>query len=285
MKRLGGLMAALLSLALLCACASKTPQETPAATPEFNTTEEQPTAPVTAVPTSESPIPTEAPGGWANLYTAFLDDNYDIISALWPEGLTGVGFIDLDLDGMPEMVLFDMGASATLGVQLFDCVDGQVVCVSSVHPDAAGAFGGGHMSPLSICTSYFESFRLVQDEDGTTCFSVVSANGSLESSWEEVIRFGCDENGYLTLWSVCYRDCLYDVETDQLVAETFEVGGVGCSEEEYTAARAASDAAHDLGYEAAGVFLWSDMTRYDITYDGLVAMACDAAEAYRTPEW
>ena len=35
-----------------------------------------------------------------------------------------------------------------------------------------------------------------------------------------------------------------------------------------------------MDYDAAGVFLWSDMNRYDTTYDGFMAMARDAAEAY-----
>ena len=102
----------------------------------------------------------EAEEGWAESYFTFLDDNFDILSALWPGGLTGVGFIDLDLDGTPEMLLFDQGASATLGVQLFDVSDGRVYCVSSVQESASGAFGGEHFSRVSVCASFFESFRL-----------------------------------------------------------------------------------------------------------------------------
>ena len=38
---------------------------------------------------------------------------------------------------------------------------------------------------------------------------------------------------------------------------------------------------YDMGYDAKGVFLWNDMNRYDTTYEGFMAMARDAAEAYQ----
>jgi hypothetical protein len=278
MKRLIAWMLALVLGVLLCACGLNAAEQT-----------EPSVAPTQEAPATETPAPTPEPTpqalvlaepveGWADSYLAFIDDNYDIFAALWPEGLTGVGFIDLDLDGTPEMVVFDLGASATLGVQLFDLIDGQVYCVSSVLDSAAGAFGDEYFSKISVCTSYFEAFRLCRTEDGY-CFWVSSANGTLESTWDEVIRFDCVD-GVLTPVSVCGRYLASDVDTGQVVTEQYTVGAEETDEAAYNEAAAVYTQAEDLGYEAKGVFLWNDMSLYDTTYDGLMAMARAAAEQY-----
>ena len=286
MKRLEFLMLAVVIALLLCSCGAAgaeaagqpsaavvTADAEPAGEPAAQETAEatEPPAPMTL----ELPEPED---GWAESYLAFLDDNYDILAALWPEGLTGVGFIDLDLDGTPEMILFDLGASATLGVQMFDVANGQVYCVSSVQENAAGAFGDEHFSRVSVCTSYFEAFRLSVTTNGY-CFWVDSANGTLESSWNELIRFDC-EDGILTPVCVCGRFLETDGETGEVVAERYTVAGEEADAESYSAAYRIYSDARDTGYDAAGVFLWSDIQRYDTTYDGLIAMAQDAVEAY-----
>ena len=285
MKRLEFLMLAAVIALLLCACGAAGAEASAQDPAAVVTVEAEPTqAPAeetsdaTAPPapmTLELPEPAD---GWADSYLNYLDDNYDIFAALWPEGLTGVGFIDLDLDGTPEMILFDLGASATLGVQMFDVLDGQVYCVSSVQENAAGAFGDEHFSRVSVCTSYFEAFRLSVTANGY-CFWVDSANGTLESSWDELIRFDC-EDGVLTPVSVCGRFLETDGETGAVVAERYTVAGGEADAESYTAAFKTYSEARDTGYSAAGVFLWSDIQRYDTTYDGLMAMARDAVEAY-----
>ncbi len=279
MKRLFCLLLAALLAASMCACGAA---QTEAAATAAPTEEAVTPAPATPEPTPP-PEPVEptfpaAPEGWAEGYLSFLENNYDIFAALWPEGLTGVGFIDLDLDGMPEMVVFDLGASATLGVQLFDQLDGQVFCVSSVLDSAAGAFGDEHFSPISICTSFFESFRLSRTEEGF-CFWVTSANGTLESTWDELVRFG-SVDGVLTPESVCGRYLESDPETGLVVQERYTVAGEPSDAASYNAAAAVYSGGEDLGYDAQGVFLWNDMTRYDTTFDGFLAMAQDAAEAY-----
>lgn len=286
MKRLECLMLAAVIALLLCACGAAGAEaagQTPAAAV---TADAAPTDPPAAEETEEATLPPapmtldlpEPEDGWAESYLAFLDDNYDILAALWPEGLTGVGFIDLDLDGTPEMILFDQGASATMGVQMFDTADGQVCCVSSVQENAAGAFGDEHFSRVSVCTSYFEAFRLSVTTDGY-CFWVDSANGTLESSWDELVRFDCGD-GILTPVSVCGRYLETDEETGAVVAERYTVAGEDADAESYTEAFKVYSEARDTGYDAAGVFLWSDIQRYDTTYDGLMAMARDAVEAY-----
>lgn len=291
MKRLVCLWIAAALAVLLCACGAAG-TDGDAASPALSVTAEPaaeptPTAPPAPGPTDPPAAETEAPApalpevgeGWEEVYLAFLEDNFDILAALWPDGLTGVGFIDLDIDGVPEMLLFDAGASATMGVQLFDVTDdGSVVCVSSARENAAGAFGDEYFSRVSVCASFFESFRLSRTGDGY-CFWVDSANGSLESSWDELVRFDRGENGIMVPVSVCERYLESDAETGETVAERYAVGGQEADAAAYDAALAVyADA--DTGYEAKGVFLWNDMQRYDTSSDGLLAMARDAAEAY-----
>lgn len=277
MKRFITMLLAALMVLSLCACGAAGAEEASAQIP----TE----APV-PTETAETPAPAAEPEvalpetaeGWQDVYLTFLDENYDIFAALWPEGLSGVGFIDLDLDGTPEMLVFDLGASATLGVQLFDLVDGQVYCVSSGLDSAAGAFGEDYFTPLSICASYFDAFRLIETEEGYV-FWVQSANGTLESAWDEIIRFDCVD-GVLVPVSVCSRYLESNVETGEVIAEDYSVAGEASDAAGYEQAAAPYANGVDTGYEAVGMFLWNNMKRYDTTYDGFMAMAQDAATAY-----
>lgn len=285
MKRLLTMVLTAVLLWTLCACggaedipavqAMETPAPTETAEIAAPAATEPPAADAAFEPVHALP---ETAEGWQEAYLTFLEDNYDIFAALWPEGLSGVGFIDLDLDGMPEMLVFDLGASATLGVQLFDLVDGQVCCVSSGLDSAAGAFGEAYFSPVSICASYYDAFRLVRGEDGYV-FWVQSANGTLESAWDEIIRFGC-EDGVLVPVSVCSRYLESDVETGEVIAERYTVAGDVSDAAGYEQAAAPYVSGEDTGYEACGMFLWDNMKRYDTTYDGFMAMAQDAATAY-----
>lgn len=277
MKRFITMLLAGLMVLSLCACGAGGAEEISA---------QIPTEAPAPTETAETPAPVETPElvlpetveGWQEVYLAFLEDNYDIFAALWPEGLSGVGFIDLDLDGMPELLVFDLGASATLGVQLFDLVDGQVYCVSSGLDSAAGAFGADHFTPLSICASYFDAFRLIETEEGYL-FWVQSANGTLESAWDEIVRFDCAD-GVLVPVSVCSRYLESNVETGEVIAEDYTVAGEVSDAAGYEQAAAPYVNGVDTGYEAVGVFLWNNMKHYDTTYDGLMAMARDAATAY-----
>jgi len=282
MRRIVMLLLAAILLLVLSACGGGREAVPGAETASPTERIEQTRVPETPAPTKPpSPMVLTLPEpaeGWAEAYIGFIDDNYDIFAALWPEGLTGVGFIDLDLDGTPEMVVFDQGASATLGVQLFDLIDGQVYCVSSVLDTAAGAFGDDYFSRISVCASFFEAFRLSFTSEGYT-FWVSSSNGTLESSWDEIIRFDSTD-GVLTPESVCGRFIESDAETGLVTTRHYTVGGEESDEAAYNEAAIIYQGGEDMDYDAAGVFLWSDMNRYDTTYDGFMAMARDAAEAY-----
>ncbi len=232
-----------------------------------------------AASTSETLTLSQPAAGWQDAYLSFLDSHYDTFAYLWPDGMSGVGFIDLDLDGTPEMIVFDQGASATLGAQFFDLVNGQVYCVSSVLDAADGAFDGTYMSPVDVCASFFESFRLSRTADGW-CFWVDSANGTMETTWDEIVRFDC-VGGVLTPASVCYRYLEFDPNSGLVVSEQYTAAGAPTDAFGYDTAAGGYMDAQDAGYDAAGVFLWNDMDRYGASHDGLMAMARDAAAAYR----
>lgn len=296
MKKILTFLIALAMLASLGACAARpapaTPSPAPTAEPTAEpapvpTANEEPTgesaSEESAVSTGELPglafYDGELPEDWAALYRSFLKDNFDVIAALWPDGISGIGFADLDLDERPEMLLFDMGASAAMGVQFFDVADGEVVCVSSVNEAAAAAFGDEYFSPVSVCAQLFGDFRLLFDGEQSSFF-VCSANGTSESSWEEVVRFTGGEGGVLRLQSVCRSEIETDTETGDIISRSFYSGGESCDEETYDIARDAVQNAKDLCYEAYGVFQWNDAENYDTSLEGLLVMLDDAAAGY-----
>ena len=217
--------------------------------------------------------------GWQDAYIGFLDSHYDTFAALWPDGMSGVGFMDLDLDGTPEMIVFDQGASAAMGAQLFDLVNGQVYCVSSALDSAGLSFDGTYLSGVDVWTGFFESFRLSRTAAGW-CFWVDSANGTMETAWDEIVRFDCAD-GVLTPVSVAYRYLEFDPASGLVSAERYTTAGAATDAAGYAAAAGIYQDAQDAGYDGAGVFLWNDMDRYDTSREGLLTMAQDAAAAYR----
>lgn len=215
--------------------------------------------------------------GWRDSYLTFLNNCFDIFSALWPEGVSGFGFIDLDLDGTPELVVFDQGTSAAMGAHLFDLQDGWVWCVSSGLDSAAGAFTPDYLSSVSVCANFFESFRLCRTDAGW-CFWVDSANGTMETAWDEFVRFDCVD-GILTPVSVCQRYLRCDPNTGAVVEEDYTAAGASVDQAAYQTAADAYLEAQDAGYEAKGVF------RYELGFDtttpeGFMALARAAADAY-----
>ena len=215
--------------------------------------------------------------GWADSYIAFLDSNYDIFAALWPDGMGGAAFMDLDLDGTPEMVLFDQGASVSMGAHIFDLIGGQVYCVSSALDSAVGAFNGSYFSSVHVNAGFFEAFRLSKTEAGW-CFWVDSSNGTMETAWDEIVRFD-NGAGVLTPVSVCQRYLEFDMYSGMVVTENYSVGGAATDNVGYDRASLVYQAGQDAGYEAKGVYRW-DSDAYTATREGLLALVRDAAAVY-----
>lgn len=245
---------------------------------------------------SETPVQeTRAPETETQLdpfeqYRAFLDTNYDKLSELCYGGIAGVGFIDLDLDDIPELLIFDAGASAAMGVQFFDIVDGdgRVECVSANMLDLGVAFGGENLSELYVNANYFEDFRLTATADGEQSFHVISGNGAIDFGYSELIVFtGEPVEGAgkrLSLESLLYRYDDYDAETGEIISTKCTIAGQSVSVGEYESRLAQFTSSHeDAGYEAFGVFIWEDKS-YTNDYAGFSAMLEKAIAGYINPD-
>ncbi len=276
MKKLFVFALALCLLAGLAACGAPAPEPTAAATPAPT-----PTAAPTAEPTSPPATPSPTPAGpdWQALYTAYLTENYTALAQACYGSVAGVGFIDLDLDTVPELLVFDAGASASMGVQFFDIADGAVECVSASSVEVGELFGGAHFVPnLYVNANYFQDFRLREAADGSLYFEVNSYNGAEDFRYSEIIRFRSD-GGVLTLETVACAQTALNPETQAELYTVYTVGDTPIDQAAYNDILAQDAAAADLGYEARGVFVWEDKS-YGQDAQGFAAMLAAAVAAY-----
>lgn len=251
------------------------PEQAPPKTPPLPpaTATDLPEPPSASVSPEPSPAPAADDSGSIALYRAFLADNYEALLEACFGGIAGIGFIDLDLDGCREMILFDGGASASMGIQFFDAAQGKVECVSANMAPLGEAFGGEHFTSVYVNANFFEDFRLIEDSSGQRFFVVESGNGAIDFSYRELIRFGMDEDGMLTLTPLFYIYQEYEIETEEIISAKYRVNGTKATEAEYSAAKSAFESGHrDLGLEAQGVFIWSD-NAYAEGREGFLAMA------------
>lgn len=273
LKRLSVTVFSLLFAAFLCSC-SATPGALPLSPPLSLETPTESGAP------EPQPAVALMPDNTAHeaMLRSFLEENYDTLLSACGDCIAGVGFIDLDLDGCTEMLLFDAGASASMGVQFFDIIGGRVECVSCNRTPVGEAFGGAHMSGESVCANYFDCFRLMEDKSGgERFFEVISFNGAADFSYHRKVRFGLDGEA-LTLSNISELYENYDLDTGELTSTECSLSGVPCTEAEYTAALSAEAEKYtDTGYTAKGAFMWTDSS-YTADKAGLLAMA-DAALA------
>lgn len=282
MKKLLSILLALLLLSALCACTGQndpSQDETPGNSVSDPTDKNDPATDENDTaddPDDESDLPAVV-SNWEEIYTAFLSDNYSELIDACGIGFAGVGFLDLDLDGTPELLLFDNGTSSSMGVQFFDIVDGSVTCVSARISAIAQAFGGEHLSDEVVSTKYFKNFRLMQNrETGEQFFCIESVNGAMNFHFKEMLRF-TGENGVLSLESLFHSYVVYGAESTSIISEEYSVDGQTADADAYQAAADAFAAAYtDTEYNAVGVFTWDGA--YPNTRDGLLAMAADAAD-------
>ncbi len=235
-------------------------------------------SPDTSVTPSASPSPSMTDDEAAEIYRSFLDENYDTLFYACFGNIAGVGFIDLDCDGCSELIIFDVGASASMGLQFFDIVDGSVECISANMELVGESFGGDHFTSKVVNANLMEDFRLMEDNtSGEEYFVVESGNGSVEFSYRELIRFGND-NGVLTLTSVAYKYEEYNTETNTTTLQKFRVHDADATADEYASAISSwSAGAKDLGLECRGVFTW-ESAGYAEGHKGFTAMVEKALE-------
>lgn len=277
MLKSGSILILCLSLVLLCSCGSAKPAAELSSPAQIPVPEDSPlpTAPAdTPKPAGDTILPR------AEIFRSFLSDNYKTLSAGFSGGISGLGFIDLDLDGEIELLIFDAGASAAMGLQFFDVIDDTVECVSANMSAIGSAFGGDHLSGVCVNANSFDDFRLMQDKaTGERFFLVESGNGAVDFSYRELIRFGCS-NGALTLESLLYRYEEYDPETGALTDARFELAGEPADQAAYESAHTQFfDALEDTGYKASGAMLWDGGT-YGTGLEALLKMVDRARLLY-----
>ena len=290
MKRMLFLLFANFSLLLLLSACEGVPPPVSSITPTAEATPEAtlmniPTPEPTAVTTPDSTAsPTASPKqpeDWETIFRDFFSENYSKLHETCIAGITGIGFIDLDLDGSPELLIFDAGASASMGVQFFDIIGGAAECVSANIITMGEAFGGDNLSKLSVTANKFSEFRLMQDTDTSNRFFIVdSFNAALDFSYHELIRFGGSDTG-LTLESVLYIHEDYNIDTGDVTSARYERNGTEISAESYdTHYNEFFGGISDTGYDAEGIFIWETPSS-DGGYDWFMAMVESAIKLYK----
>ncbi len=282
------LITTVLILCLLCSC-SNAELSSASVQPSIDSSgsSSQPSAsivpgdPAQASPSQAIVVDNKARG---EFFRTFLSDNYQKLSDAFFGGISGIAFIDLDMDGGIEMLIFDAGASAAMGLQFFDIVDDNVECVSANMEAVGTSFGGEHLSDVIVNANTFEDFRLMQDKATDEKFFIVeSGNGAADFSYTELIRFGND-NGVPTLQSLVYKHEDYNIDSGDLTGESFKLSGKAANRSVYEAAYSKFFAGvTDTGYVAKGVLLWEN-TDYEDSLDGLLAMADKALTLYKIPK-
>lgn len=211
----------------------------------------------------------------AEIFRIFLKDNYTTLATALYGGIAGIGFADLDCDGGMEMILFDAGASASMGVQFFDIIDGNVECVSANIADIGESLGGKYYSEIVVNANYFDDFRFMTDQSsGENFFLVESSNGAVDFNYKEKIRFGADGE-ILTLESLSY---IYNEYNDdgELTNSLYKLGTMQVTEDEYKAAvDKLENSLTDRGLEIKGKFVW-EKSGFSDDLDSLLEMAEEA---------
>ena len=260
----------LLVLCLCCTACGCGKTAAPAPTPTAAPTPLPELIPTTALPAEEHDEFT--------LYRDFLELNFVPLTTCCGF-ISGVGLADLDLDGTAELIVFDAGASSSMGVQFFDVINGEVECVSASRTEVGTLFAGTNFDKRHYVDAVdFSAFRLIELADGQLFFTASSMNGDDTLRFSERFRFGCRE-GALTLECLCTANSGYDPETGECRYTVYTLDDATLSEEEYAGINAALDSAADMGYTVSGCFSW-ESDSYGTDYPGVMAMFDAAAAAY-----
>jgi len=288
MRKLFSIILIAIMVSLLCSCntagLSSALTSPTAASSSVSSTSSTDITNETAAPSQTTAVVDNNERG--EIFRTFLSDNYQALSEAFFGGISGIGFIDLDMDGGIEMLIFDTGASAAMGLQFFDIIDGKVECVSANMEDVGKAFGGKHLSDVIVNANAFDNFRLMEDNStGKKFYIVQSGNGAADFSYSELVRFGND-GGVLTLSSLMYKHEDYDIDSDAVTGESFRISGSNVNRASYDAAYSKFFAVvKDTGYDAKGVLLW-ELSDQDTSfnYDSMMSMVDKALTLYDISE-
>ena len=128
-------------------------------------------------PASDEPVGDVAAQDWVNAYLEFWD-GYDLAGMPQHQGFE---LIDLEFDGVPELVVWFAGGPASMHSELYRIADGEVVSLGSYETNLikgtlgeTDSFGGTWPVP---------SYWLVRSrENGGYCWCVGSYSGSEQGS-------------------------------------------------------------------------------------------------------
>ena|GEM_PF-942920 len=249
---------------------------------------EDPTPPTDAAPPPE-PTPVAVPDEqWEGKFRTFIEAEYDKIFESFVSGIAGLGFIDLDFDNSPELIIFDLGASTSMGVQIFDVIGGEVECIAANIPLVGEVFGRGHLSSAAISANEFAAFRLIRERaTGTPLFIAHSVNGAVDFLNSEIITFrrGAADEVVVSKFLSKFEEYAESDDGERILSsQRFEYRGEEIDEERYSSAMAEFEANYeDADYEAHGVFIWENAA-YEREFQGLVAMFDAAVKAYIPPD-
>jgi hypothetical protein len=286
-KRLFSLVLAALLLISLAACTGgQLSQDSPSPSTDATVSpsgEDGLTTPSPEVTDTPSPEVTDTPEAvdWSPIYRSFLEENYEALNAACPGGMSGIALLDLDLDTTPELILFDAGASASMGVQFFDIIDGEVQCISANILEIGSTFGGDYTSQVYVNANFVSDFRLLE-KDGEKFFAVNSMNGALDFSYNELVLFSRADDGSnaLTLTSSLYKYEEYNADTGDVVSARYQQEGTDISAETYEEQlEAFNSACTDLDYEGYGLFVW-ELKNYTNDLAGFLSMYDQVAGGY-----
>ena len=256
---------ALVLLTSLSACGGSLPEitlpdselsDTPLPDPQTNNDTQATENPseLLVTPPSDEPAPDDSAS--AEVFRTFLSENYEKLNEASFNNIAGLGFIDLDLDGSREMLVFDAGASASMGVNIFDIIDGTVECVSASMIPIGEAFGGRHLSAISISANFLEDFRLMEDANGERFFMVKSFNGNDEFFFDEQIRFSNRDN-VLEPVSLMYKYEEFNSETGEIIKQAFRLGTEDATADDYNSFHSRFAVENiDTALECQGFFVW-----------------------------
>ena len=224
---------------------------------------------------SNEPAPDDSAS--SEIFRDFLSKNYEKLIKASFNNIAGLGFIDLDLDGSREMLVFDAGASASMGVNIFDIVDGTVECVSASMIPIGEDFGGHRLSAVSISANFLEDFRLMEDANGELFFTVKSFNGNDEFFFDEQIRFA-NRDGVLELVSLMYKYEEFNSETGEILKQAFRLGAEDATADDYNSFyfRFTSENI-DTNLECQGFFVW-EISNYSGDFAGFMTVVDKALE-------
>lgn len=247
--------------------------QNPATSPEPDESP-NPTETVSPAPDpSESPKPTTViDTDWEKIYRDFIASGEGLTATL-SQGIFAVGLADLDFDDVPELILYDIGASAAYGLSLFDINDeGEVVCVSGIID-----YGVGEEPNIVLYGTGAEDFHLLELENGSRIFYYTSHNGSYDTAFKTHILF--ERGELLELVDYASVSEVYDVVNGTIISADYTVSGKTATEDEYDSAISAlTHDAVELDYEVSIIF--SDFDQTDLSIENALKLLDDAIEEF-----